>query len=123
MNKLADDFLRPFSGAQIEQLHSYALHMQKFGITPGEAAAFARESIMDRVSKAMMNTHMVHGPGVAPVIPRCPVCGGMLAIKRVNVSKCTRVGGGYHTSVMCERDECRFTEMSKKTVEQWRRGQ
>ena len=51
----------------------------------------------------------------------CPVCGDALDIWSVNISRCTRVGGAWKTSAMCRNRNCLFTELSVKTMNDWRK--
>jgi len=46
----------------------------------------------------------------------CPLCGSVVDISRVNISKCTHVGGSWKSSLMCRNKNCRFTELSEKSL-------
>lgn len=51
--------------------------------------------------------------------PLCPVCETVLRLSRVNVSRCTRVGGNWKTVAVCRNSKCRYTELSIKLLKEW----
>lgn len=53
--------------------------------------------------------------------PLCPHCGTALRISAVNVSRCTRVGGGWRSIGVCQNDQCLYSELSLKSVTAWSR--
>lgn len=131
MSKLFDDFLRPFSPAQIASMLTMAMEMETYGLTAADVAQACRE-YMTNLQKEMearqplpdiqrsMTTKKLTKRQHEPLL-RCPIpgCGSPVDISPVNVSKCTQVGGEWHSSLMCRNPRCRFTELSTKTIEQW----
>jgi len=126
MDKLTEDFLRPYSGAQVSQLMTLALEMETFGLTAADVIVicggyFAALSAAQDVSQIAVSRAMVpQRPAGPPAAVPCPVCGRPLKISPVNVSKCTNVGGAWRTSLMCSGDTCRFTELSTENLDHWR---
>lgn len=119
-SKFVNDFLRPYSLAQVAQLHSLALEMATWGLTADDVLEICESRLEEnRAEKAPVPVN----PPASPQRPTatCPMCGAKVNISRVNVSKCTHVGGNWKTSLMCSNEHCRFTELSEKTLEEWRR--
>ena len=52
---------------------------------------------------------------------RCPVCRWPVKISPVNISRCTNIGGPWKTSLECLNKTCRYTELSIKTMHDWRK--
>lgn len=107
--KLIEDFLRPFSLEQVSQMHSLAMHMRKFGVSADEVV----EMCALRVRQSVAPVH-AGGGRRQPARISCPECGASLVVSRVNVSRCTAVGGEWKASVVC--GGCHFSALSKRTV-------
>lgn len=125
MKKMSADFLRPYSQAQIGDILTLALEMRTWALTPDDVIAAVNDYF-----EAVVARHGVkeQAPDVAAVpagkkkalAVDCPQCGGSVAVSPVNVSRCTAVGGEWHTSLQCSNPQCRFTELSTKTLLEWR---
>jgi len=124
MNKLTEDFLRPFGVNQVMQLHSLILRVRQFGLTLDDIENICDVFIAETIEKAKnqqptLPTPPVHGT-TNQKTTRCPKCGSFCRISQVNVSKCTNVGGDWKTSIGCVNPDCRFTELSTRTINDWR---
>lgn len=53
-------------------------------------------------------------------LPRCSICGQEMDISPVNVSRCTNVGGNWLSIQVCRNKTCRHTELSEKSIREWR---
>jgi len=126
MTKLTDDFLRTFSMPQVALLHTLALEMETYGLTAADVIDLCVEKL-----ESLRKPKESQKPEAITLKPkkrrkarlsdvRCPECQSFCEITPVNVSKCTRVGGSWKTSLMCSNEHCRFTELSEKTLEEWR---
>ncbi|MFA6135479.1 MAG: hypothetical protein WC869_15815 [Phycisphaerae bacterium] len=127
MNKLTTDFLRPFSPAQVMALHTQALHMRQFGMTADDAIAACEEYIENMIANAPPPPVNARAPGGGEAIPpppsrlpECPECNSFMTISPVNVSRCTNIGGDWKSSLQCRNPDCRFSELSTKTLNEWR---
>lgn len=111
------------------EIHSLVIHMQSYGLTAGDVAQACQEFIDELVANlppAAINTMPAPGetkviPPRSPQVTNCPDCGSFVIIREVNISKCTNIGGGWKTSLECINDRCRFTELSAKTLNEWRK--
>jgi hypothetical protein len=56
-----------------------------------------------------------------PPVP-CPVCTSPLRVTRVNVSRCTNIGGPWKISIMCSNPNCYHNELSQLSSEEWKNG-
>ena len=54
-------------------------------------------------------------------MPCCPACQGPVKITPVNVSRCTNIGGPWKSSIECLNKTCRYTELSIKPMNDWRK--
>jgi len=116
-----DPFLAPFAGHNIAVVASVARQMLRLGIGPEEA--------LERCAGHLERLKVSVGAAQPPSLPElaapsgisCPECGLPVQITPVNISKCTNVGGGWKTSVICSNPRCRYTELSTKTVSEWRK--
>lgn len=121
--KLIDDFLRPFSPTQVANLMTMALEMETYGLTATEVVAICGEymELYGRMGVTRETNPVAAQPAIKNLtVPRCPDCGAVVIISPVNVSRCTNVGGDWKTSLQCTNKSCRFTELSIKTITEWR---
>jgi len=51
----------------------------------------------------------------------CPECGRTVKVSPVNISRCTNIGGPWKSSIECTNKACRYTELSIKTMHDWRK--
>jgi hypothetical protein len=127
MNKLAKVFLDPFSPEQLAIFLTMAMQMDKYGLTAQDVMAVCK----DRITQDLSGKEYKYSPVVPPdhsktMLPtplkliNCPICASAVRISRVNISKCTNVGGDWKTSVECTNPDCRFMELSKETINEWR---
>lgn len=120
----ADPFIAPFFGQHLPLVAAVAKQMIAYGIGPEEALiryqacmdAMQALSVAPRVSVAAGKDQ----PALSISAPICPECGAAVRISPVNVSKCTNVGGEWRSSISCLNQTCRFTELSTKTMDEWR---
>lgn len=119
MKKLTTDFLRPFNSDQVAMLGVLAAEMEAYGLSAGDVAAMCREYNADLRARMLANPPPKPTNKLGQV---CPECGAPVQISPVNVSRCTNVGGNWRTSLMCSKSACRYTELSVKTINDWRRG-
>jgi len=121
IKKYVEDAMYPFSMADKQLLLTIFNRCEEYGATIAEAIDLvkaeiqaARESINPVVGEAAKrsNKHVI----------LCPDCKFPVTISNVNTCKGTAVGGDWKTSLMCTNDLCRFTELSKKTMKEWRNG-
>lgn len=49
----------------------------------------------------------------------CPHCAAPLRASRVNVSRCTNIGGPWKIVLICNARQCRHTELSTLSLEEW----
>ena len=115
MEKIMDDFLRPYPLRKIMELHSLTLEMVRYGLTAEEVLAACTTRIEEHLAAAPVSTP-AEPPRPATV---CPECGAAVRVAPVNVSKCTNVGGSWKTSLECINKNCRFTELSVKSMNEW----
>lgn len=128
MNKTTQDFLRPFPAAKIMDIHGLMIHMRACGLDAAEVESACQEFIKKLVSDLPPDaTNTRPAPGEtkvilasSPGVSFCPECKSFVIIKPVNVSRCTNIGGPWKTSLECTNDRCRFTELSIKTLNEWR---
>lgn len=121
MNKLTIDFLAPYTSSMIGTLQMLAMEMQTFGLDATDVIALTKEYFNEIAEQvATDKPSLPHGkPNKLRPVVLCPVCRSMVSITPVNVSKCTNVGGPWKTSLMCSNADCRFTELSEKTLAEW----
>lgn len=125
MTKLTEDFLRSFSLPQVALLHTLAMEMETYGLTASEVIDICVERLEAERSANPPESHNPQNnksrkkrrPRLSSV--PCPQCGEMLEITPVNVSRCTNIGGPWKSSLLCSSPQCRFTELSVKTVTEW----
>jgi len=121
MDKLTEDFLRPFDVNQVLQLHSFVLRVKQFGLTFDDVESICDVFVAETVEAAKKQQPVLPTPVTTnQQMTRCPKCGSFCRISQVNVSKCTNVGGDWKTSIMCANHDCRFTELSTRTINDWR---
>lgn len=124
MNKLTIDFFRPFEGVEkVTELQTLAMEMQAYGLTATEVVDMCAEYLGNIRAEMAANANVVsrYQPKILQSQPRyaCPLCQDALQVSAVNVSKCTNIGGPWNTSLMCSSTECRYTELSEKTLTEW----
>ena len=111
-DKLQDDFLRPFDTLHLlSMLTTVAKQMQRFGLTADDALAIADKELTRRTtgrSQAPQKTPKRQRAGI------CPQCGSNLARLRVNVTKCTQVGGEWTHMQSCNNTGCNYTKLEKR---------
>lgn len=120
MSTIMDDFLRPFTPQQVSNLLTLALEMDRFGLSPADVIHGCR-GYFDNMVGETKQPPIESGPRIESSAV-CPLCGWQLKISRVNASKCTNVGGPWKTSVECGNAECRYTDLSMKSVMEWRQN-
>jgi len=123
MNKVTEDFLRPFGVNQVMQLHSLVLRVKQFGLTLDDVESICDGFIAETIEKVKnqqptLPISPAHGTANQKTT-RCPKCGSFCRITQVNVSKCTNIGGDWKTSIGCVNSDCRFTELSTKNLNEW----
>lgn len=125
MNRSKDNFFNPFTAIEVSFLNTIAIRMIEYGMTPEDmqprSVLKMRELTADKDKLKTKVPVSVTKPKYGPWPkqgPLCPECESEIRIQRVNVSKCTNVGGDWKTSIMCKNPNCRFTELSKKTIEE-----
>lgn len=122
MNRLTTDFFRPYSPDQVSALMSLALEMEVYGLTAADVITLAKEYFSELSGRSRshnaINNHIHVGKSADPRI--CPDCGYPVVIQPVNVSRCTNIGGAWRSSLVCSNATCRFTELSIKTLTEWR---
>lgn len=127
---MVEDFFRPFKPAQVTEILTLARLMERFSVTPEEVLEMGNQYFLKLKEDMEKNNPLpidpvpqkqkkIRGKSNRP-FTTCPVCGNKVIIELVNVSKCTNVGGDWHTSLICTNTDCRFTELSTKTMEEWR---
>jgi hypothetical protein len=94
-----------------------ATEMETYGLTAEDVIDICQEYLKEFIAASDPKSDKLYRPIVVP----CPTpgCGHPLEISPVNVSRCTNVGGEWKTSLVCSNPDCRFTELSKKTLEEW----
>lgn len=100
---LHDDFFGPFAGPAVAIAAAAARRMLDLGLSPDQV--LARYAALMRAARAGMRPERPAGP---VRLARCPQCGARLHAMRVNVTRCTRVGGGHSHMSWCEH--CDFEE-------------
>lgn len=127
MEKYITDALQPFSSADIQLVITMMDRLEEYGIPADDIADVLRQKV------AELRASVEPAPGSArknvkrqltrnKIRLKCPDCGAPVNVAPVNVSKCTNVGGGYHSVLMCSSSDCRFTEMSINTMAEWAAG-
>lgn len=51
-------------------------------------------------------------------IKDCPECSKQMMLRPVNVSRCTKIGGGYNSMWLCKNEECMNTIYNKETIQE-----
>lgn len=123
MNKLEEDFLRPFNPQHILTMHSFMLHIKEFGLDVNDVVEICDNYIEGLVKDLPPEAKKkaVHKKSKAPqTSATCPDCGSGIEVTVVNISRCTNVGGDWKTSIACLNTKCLFTELSLKSVQEWR---
>lgn len=124
MSKLAQDFLAPYTPSQVAMLQSMLLALQQYGLDVDAGLQILAEYYQDILAKNSGEEKIA--PNIAHPPPRsfpvCPECRHMLIVAEVNVSRCTAIGGPWKTSLMCGNKACRYTELSTKSIHEWRGG-
>lgn len=116
MNKLREDFLRPFDGpANLARVMAVAKRMEQFGLTPGEVLALCAEEQQELL--AAQGVALGSG-GIDQQVTGgdliCPVCGAALQVMRVNATRCTQVGGDWTHMLSCGDAACNYTRLFKE---------
>ena len=115
------DALLPFDLNQLQLVRVVMDRGLEYGATAEELYAAIIARLEATVADIQPATPLLPVRADAPRPgPLCPECGALLAVSPVNVSKCTNVGGDWRTSLQCSNPACRFTELSAKTLAQWR---
>jgi predicted RNA-binding Zn-ribbon protein involved in translation (DUF1610 family) len=126
--KLIEDFLHPFGEGKISIMLTIAMEMQSFGLTATEVIEICKTHMKQRQEGMVAAENLLRKiPPSSPAEPAepkneflCPDCRQRIIIRPVNVSKCTNIGGGWKTSLECINEKCRYTELSKKSLQEWR---
>lgn len=121
MEKYIADALYPFSLAEKQLLLTIRDRAAEYGAALDDIAAAIEIEIEELKAAVVPAEKRPKKPTAPPARPetQCPLCGSTVAISPVNVSKCTRVGGSWKTSLMCKNKDCRFTELSEKSLKEW----
>lgn len=140
MKKMTEKFFDPFSPVQINVIIATLDRMELFGVDRHEVFAMHKEYMDAKQAKLKadesrlqkkfkkINAELKSKP-VKPSKPAkpaksakpgktadkvsrklCAKCGSATKSFRVNISKCTMVGGGYKIAIMCTDKDCKYTE-------------
>lgn len=116
MSKTTEDFLRAWSMPQVAILHTLALEMESYGLTAAEVVKICAK----KLETGRTGPQHRSPARSMPRRPRCPECqNDSVEVTPVNVSRCTNIGGNWRTSIVCHNPQCRFTELSKKSMDEW----
>lgn len=125
IKKNTKDALYPFSIAEKQLLLTINSRVIEYGSSMVEALAAIedeinnlKKSVTQVVTKSKEKQVRMPKPQNRLNV-KCPDCNSIVNISLVNVSKCTAVGGDWKTSMMCNNPKCRFTELSKKSLQDW----
>jgi len=88
MNKLTQDFFRPFSAEKIAELMTLALEMEAYGVTASDVVTMAKAYFADITAKeeAYHTVNKKHRPGKIPrqKSTTCPSCGKSSLVAAIN---------------------------------------
>lgn len=126
MRKIVTDFFAPYSGEQVVLMASLVSRMSEYGLTV-EDVSLACSDYIDRLKQDMLAAQpqpersQPNQKQRQSAVPQlyCPICGSRLLIRRVNVSKCTAIGGPWKTILECHSSDCPHTELSELSVSDW----
>lgn len=121
MSKIMEDFFSPYSIFKIMTLHSFLLEMARYGLTAEDVLAGCTARIQEHISATTPPADREAAPEASIPTAACPDCGALVRVSRVNVSRCTNIGGPWKSSIECLNKTCRYTELSIKTMNDWRK--
>ena len=101
------DFLAPFSLANIQTYLLIAARAKAFGVSD-------IESVFEKILTQAVEETTINREPVSRQTKQatpCPLCGAPVRVMPVNITKCTRVGGGYTKMKYCSNEQCPYTEM------------
>jgi len=117
-DKLAADFLRPFSEQQKVMLLTLAIEADTFGLNMNDIVVILQK---DFESRAHLTETALPPRKKAPPVLTCHECGSLLILRPVNISRCTNIGGNWKTSLECGNRACMYTSLSIKSVTELQR--
>lgn len=118
MQKMTEKFFDPLSVSQANMVPFILYRMQLFGITVDELGEMYDEWMAAKRKELQKQTRFIEfkvhesmpKPAYTGSLNKCKKCGSQVRRYRVNISRCTKVGGNYKTAVQCINKNCLHTE-------------